>query len=70
MQTPDEATRWAEAPPGRFRVTLQFDQPVDAVAFASVSAFRKRVSCVVDRTGASAEKTGDGRPQLHLQPRL
>ena len=55
------------APPGRFRVTLQFDQPVDVVTFESFSAYRKRVTCVIDRTGATTEKTGDGRPHLQLR---
>ncbi|MDP6814584.1 MAG: glyoxalase superfamily protein, partial [Alphaproteobacteria bacterium] len=32
----------------RFRVTLEFDAPVDVVMFESFSAFRKRVSCTID----------------------
>jgi len=54
--------------PGRFRITLDFDQPVDVVTFDSFSSFRKRVSCVIDRDGVTAEKTSDGRPHLRLQP--
>lgn len=53
--------------PGRYRVTLDFDEPVDVVTFDSFSAFRRRVSCVVDRTGRTAEKTSDGRPHLQLR---
>ena len=57
------------AAPGRFRITLHFDQPVDVVTFDSFSAFRQRVSCTVDRTGKTAEKTSDGRPHLKLDIR-
>lgn len=57
----------ALSPPGSFRVTLDFDEPVDVVTFDSFSAFRKRVSCVIDAAGVSAEKTSDGRPHLQLR---
>ena len=57
------------AAPGRFRITLHFDQPVDVVTFDSFSAFRQRVSCTVDRIGKTAEKTSDGRPHLELDIR-
>ncbi|MGF1621671.1 MAG: glyoxalase superfamily protein [Rhodomicrobiaceae bacterium] len=50
----------------RYRVTLTFDEPVDVVKFASFSAFRRRVSCVVNRAGVTAERTSDGRPHLRL----
>jgi hypothetical protein len=53
--------------PGRFRVTFDFDEPVDVVTFASFSNFRRRVSCVIDETGVTAEKTSDGEPHLKLQ---
>jgi len=53
--------------PGRFRIILEFDEPVDVVTFESFSNFRKRVSCVIDWTGTTAEKTSDGRPQLRLE---
>ena len=55
--------------PDRVRITLHFDQPVDVVTFDSFSAFRQRVSCTVDRTGKTAEKTSDGRPHLELDIR-
>ena len=55
------------ATPGRYRITLDFDEPVDVVTFASFSSFRKRVSCVIDRHGVTAEKISDGRPHLRLQ---
>lgn len=52
---------------GRFRVTFDFDQPVDVVTFDSFSAFRKRVSCVIGSDGKTIEKTSDGQPQLRLK---
>ena len=53
--------------PDRFRVTVQFDQPVDVVTFDGFSNFRKRVMCVIDRAGQSAEKTSNGVPQMQLR---
>ena len=52
---------------GRYRVTLHFDEAVDVVTFASFSAFRQRVTCTIDRSGRTAEKTSDGRPHLQLE---
>ncbi len=57
----------ALATPDRFRVTLQFDEPVDVVTFDSFSAFRQRVTGTIDRTGRTAEKTSDGRPHMELE---
>ena len=57
----------ALASPDRFRVTLQFDEPVDVVTFDSFSAFRQRVTGTIDRTGRTAEKTSDGRPHMELE---
>lgn len=51
---------------GWFRVTFDFDEPVDVVTFASFSAFRRRVTCTIDRSGKTAERTSDGRPHLQL----
>ena len=50
----------------RYRLTLQFDEPVDVVAFDSFSAFRKRVSCTIGIDGLTTEKTSNGQPQLRL----
>ena len=49
-----------------YRVTIEFDEPVDVVAFDSFSAFRKRVSATVDAYGLSPEKTSDGQPHMRL----
>ena len=52
---------------GRRRITIDFDEAVDVVTFESFSAFRKRVTAVIDEDGKSAEKTSDGRPQMELK---
>ena len=52
--------------PGRYRLVLDFDEPVDVVTFESFSAFRKRVHCTIDETGRTVEKTSNGRPQVEL----
>ena len=51
----------------RFRVTMNFDEAVDVVTFESFSAFRKRVTCTIDRSGRTVEKTSNGRPHLQLR---
>lgn len=53
-------------PAGRFRVTIDFDEAVDVVAFESFSAFRKRVTAIVDEHGISLARTSNGRPQMEL----
>ena len=55
------------ASPDRFRVTLHFDEPVDVVTFGSFSNLRQRVSCIIDSSGKTIEKTSDGHPHLHLE---
>lgn len=50
----------------RYRVTFQFDEPVDVVTFDSFSAFRRRVTTVIGRDGKTVERTSDGAPQLQL----
>ena len=53
--------------PDRFRVSIAFDRPVDVVTFDSFSAYRRRVSCVIDSKGVTAQKTSDGEPHLRLR---
>ncbi|XSG81326.1 MAG: glyoxalase superfamily protein [Methyloligella sp. ZOD6] len=55
-------------PAGHVRITVQFEEPVDVVTFESFSAYRQRVSCIVDETGCTVEKTSDGRPHMELDP--
>ena len=52
--------------PGRWRVELKFDEPVDVVTFDSFSAFRTRVSATVDADGRTIEKTSNGIPHMVL----
>ena len=51
---------------GKFRITLDLEEPVDVVKFDSFSSFRKRINCTIDCTGKTVEKTSDGQPQLVL----
>lgn len=55
-------------PAGRYRVTIDFDEPVDVVTFESFSAFRKRVTAIVDEDGVSPARTSNGRPQMEFRP--
>lgn len=52
--------------PGRYRVSLDLDEPVDIVTFESFSAFRKRVRGTIGADGMSRERTSNGVPQLEL----
>lgn len=56
----------ARLEPGRWKVTLQLDEPVDVVTFDSFSAFRSRITATVDADGRTAEKTSNGLPHLVL----
>jgi hypothetical protein len=49
-----------------FQITVQFDEPVDVVAFDSFSAYRHRVVATVKRNGVSPSKTSDGAPHMIL----
>ncbi|PDT80679.1 glyoxalase superfamily protein [Sinorhizobium sp. BJ1] len=55
------------AKPGHYRLTFKFDAPVDVVTFESFSAFRQRVTAIVDEGGRTIEKTSNGRPHLELE---
>jgi len=50
--------------PGRFRATVQFDDPVDVVEFESFSNFRSRVTSIINGDGVSAEKLSNGLRQM------
>ena len=47
-------------------LTLRFDAPVDVVKSAHFSALRQQITCVVDASGCSAQKTSDGTPHVVL----
>jgi len=49
-----------------YSITLHFEQPVDVVTFDSFSAFRRRVTGVVDGQGISPKKTSNGKPHIVL----
>lgn len=53
--------------PGRYRITFDFEEPVDVVTFDSFSAFRKRVTCTIGEDGRTVEKTSNGRPHMELE---
>ena len=57
----------ARQAPGRFRVTVMFDEPVDVVSFESFSAFRQRVTCTIGSDGRTVEKTSNGLPHMELR---
>lgn len=50
--------------PAQTRITVCFDEAVDVVSFDSFSAYRRRVSAVVDKFGASEAKTSNGEPHM------
>jgi hypothetical protein len=52
--------------PGWHRVTIDFDSPVDVIASAHFSSFRRRVSAMVGADGVTVEKTSNGQPHLQL----
>ncbi len=47
-------------------LTLRFDAPIDVVASAHFSSYRRQVNCVVDGAGRTARKTSDGQPHVVL----
>lgn len=49
-----------------FRIAVEFDDAVDVVTFDSFSAMRKRVSCVIDKSGVSPSKRSDGVPHMRI----
>lgn len=51
---------------GLYELTIHFDKPVDVVTFESFSAFRQRITALVDSHGISPRKTSNGIPQLVL----
>ena len=52
---------------GRRRITIEFDEAVDVVSFESFSAWRRRITCVVDDMGVSPARTSNGRPHLEVR---
>ncbi len=50
----------------RFRVTIDLDEAVDVVTFDSFSAFRKRITSVINQDGVTTEMNSSGVPILKL----
>ena len=51
---------------GLYEISIHFDKPVDVVTFESFSAFRQRITALIDHTGVSPRKTSNGLSQLIL----
>lgn len=51
---------------GWFRLTFQFDKPVDVITFEGMSNYRSRTSQVIGPDGTTREKTSNGRPHMVL----
>ena len=51
---------------GWYRLTFQFDQPVDVITFESMSNFRSRTTQVIGPQGTTLEKTSNGQPHMIL----
>lgn len=56
----------AQVHSGRWRITLDLEEPVDVVTFESFSSFRRRISATIGPDGKTLEKTSNGQPQLVL----
>lgn len=51
---------------GNYRITLDFDKAVDVVKFDGFSCMRKRVTSVIEASGASSRRTSNDGPILQL----
>ncbi len=49
-----------------YQVTVKFDRPVDVVTSKLFTAFRQRVTAIIDLRGISPARTSDGEPHLRL----
>lgn len=50
-----------------FKLTLQFDEPVDVITFEGMSSFRHRVQATINARGTSPAKTSDGVPHMQIE---
>lgn len=51
---------------GFWRLTVQFDAPVDVVTSQRFSNLRSQVRCVINAQGTTTQKTSDGTPHMAL----
>ncbi len=49
-----------------FQVSIHFDSPVDVVSFSSFSAYRQRVTALLDNEGICVKSTSDGDPHMTI----
>ena len=49
-----------------YKVTVNFDEPVDVVTSELFSAFRQRVTATLDINGVSPARTSNGQPHMRL----
>jgi hypothetical protein len=52
---------------GGHTLTIDFDEAIDVVEFDSFSAFRKRVSCKINKDGVTSERLSNGTPILEIE---
>lgn len=50
-----------------YRISIQLNQPIDAVRFDGFSNMRRHLRGIVDRSGRSLRKTSDGVAQLIIE---
>ena len=50
----------------RYRVTVNFEEPVDVVQFEGWASFCRRVTSQISRSGKSPQRTSDGAPVMEL----
>ena len=50
----------------QFRITVNFEEPVDVIKFEGWSAMRRRVSSQISRQGCSPQHTSNGAPIMEL----
>ncbi|NKB50664.1 MAG: hypothetical protein GKR97_00300 [Rhizobiaceae bacterium] len=50
----------------QYRITVNFEEPVDVVKFVGWSNMRHRVSSQISGQGRSPQKTSDGQPVMQL----
>jgi hypothetical protein len=50
----------------RYRITVNFEEPVDVVQFEGWSSFRRRVTSQIGPGGKSPQRTSNGAPVMEL----
>jgi len=50
-----------------YKITVKFDEPIDVVTSELFSAFRQRVTAVIDLRGVSLASTSNGEPHMRVR---